>query len=125
MTRVEISGRDLIVHVEGLDRLWSFKSELRVPLAHVAGVERATEEARAWWHGVKAPGANIPGVLTAGTFYEHDGRVFWDVHNPEHAIAIRLHDERYIRFVIEVENPEAALSVIQAALAAVPPAGSR
>jgi len=28
----------------------------------------------------------VPGVITAGTFYQDGKRVFWDVHHPEKAI---------------------------------------
>jgi hypothetical protein len=118
MTTLEISGANLVVHVQGLDRLWAFKGELRVPLANIAGVERAGDEARGSFHGIRAPGTNFPGVLTAGTFYERGGRVFWDVHDPERAIAIRLHDESYEKLIVEVEDPDAAIATLVAALAA-------
>ena len=26
---------------------------------------------------------HLPGVITAGTFYQEGERVFWDVHDPE------------------------------------------
>jgi hypothetical protein len=62
------------------------------------------------------PGTNVPGVITAGTFY-HDGkRVFWNVHNPEKTIVIDLHDERYNKLVVEVDDPETAVRLIQTAL---------
>jgi hypothetical protein len=120
MTRIEINEDTLAVHVQGLDRLWAFKSELRIPLAHVSGAAPAEEEARQWWHGLKVPGTNIPGVITAGTFYEREGRVFWDVQNPERAIAITLHDDRYAKLVIEVEDPATEIAGIQTALGARP-----
>jgi hypothetical protein len=116
MTTLAIDGTDLVVTVQGLDRLWTFKNELRVPLAHVAGSERATDEARRWFHGLRVGGTNLPGVITAGNFIEHDGRVFWDVHDPEGAIAIHLHDDRYAKLVVEVADPDAAIATIQAAL---------
>jgi len=116
MTRIEIAGADLVVHVEGPDRFWAFKSRIRVPIVHVASIERATDEARRWWHGLRAPGTNIPGVITAGTYYERAGRVFWDVHDPKRAIALRLRDDRYAKLVIEVEDPDAAIAAVEAAL---------
>jgi hypothetical protein len=62
------------------------------------------------------PGTNIPGVLTAGTFY-HDGkRVFWDVHNPDNTVVIELRDERYNELIIEVEDPQAAVEMVNGAL---------
>ncbi len=41
MTTIEISGDELVVHVQGWDKLWALTSELRIPLSHVAGVDRA------------------------------------------------------------------------------------
>ena len=104
MVTIEITDKSLVMHVEGWDKLWSFKSRLEVPLAHVAGIERDEEEARSWWHGLRAPGTMVPGVITAGTFYQHGQRIFWDVHHPENAIAIRLSDEKYQRLVVEVAD---------------------
>jgi hypothetical protein len=91
---------------------------LRVPLAHIAGVDRAGEEAHEWFHGIRFPGSNIPGVVTAGTFYEHQGRVFWDIHNADNAIAIRLHDETFVKLIVEVEDPDATIAALRAALPA-------
>jgi hypothetical protein len=115
MTTVELTKTELIVRVEGFDKFWALKSELRVPLAHVGGVHESEAEARKWFHGVRIPGAEIPGVLTAGTFYWHGEFVFWDVHNAERAIAIELHDEKYKRLVIEVEDPATTMAAIKAA----------
>jgi hypothetical protein len=115
MTTVELTKTELIVRVEGFDKLWALKSELRVPLAHVSDVHESEAEARKWFHGVRVPGAEIPGVLTAGTFYWHGDFVFWDVHHAERAIAIELHDEKYRRLVIEVEDPAATMAAIKAA----------
>jgi hypothetical protein len=117
MVTLKTDEQSLIISVDGIDQLWSFKSEIRVPLAHVAGVEMATDEARQWFHGIRAPGTNVPGIITAGTYYDNTGRVFWDVHHPEKAIAIMLHDERFSRLVVEVADPVAAIAEVQQALA--------
>jgi hypothetical protein len=119
MTRIDIDGLDLVLHVEGWDKFFALKSELRVPLAHVAAVERASDEAHRWFHGFRAAGTNIPGVLTAGTFWAHEGHVFWDVHDPDRAIAIRLHDESYVKLVVEVADPGETITAIESALAHV------
>ena len=116
MTTIEIAGSDLLVHVQGMDRFWALKSELRAPLAHVAGIERAGQEAHEWFHGIRMPGTNLPGVITAGTFYEHQGRVFWDIHDPDKAVAIRLHDEKYVKLIVEVADPDATIAAVRAAL---------
>jgi hypothetical protein len=112
MTKLDITPSELVVHVQGWDRFWAFKSELRVPLTHVVGVERATDEARKLWHGIRAPGTHFPGIIIAGTYLEQDGRVFWDVRDATRAIEIRLHDDHFARLVIEVEDPDAAVAAL-------------
>jgi hypothetical protein len=116
MVDLSISDGKLSLHVRGADKLWAFKSSLEIPLAHIAGVQADSEVARGWWHGIRMPGTNLPGVITAGTFYQDGNRVFWDVHNPEKTIVINLHDERYNKLVVEVDDPQMAVSLIQAAL---------
>ena len=116
MVEVKISDGTLVLNVEGLDKLWAMKSSLEIPLRHVASARADASIARGWWHGIRMPGTNIPGVLTAGTFYQDGKRVFWDVHDPEKTIVIDLHDERYNELVIEVENPEMTVSMIRSAL---------
>jgi roadblock/LC7 domain-containing protein len=58
------------------------------------------------------PGTTVPGVMTAGTFYQDGKRVFWEVHHPEKTIVIDLHDERYNELVVEVDDPDAAVKLI-------------
>lgn len=65
---------------------------------------------------LRMPGANIPGVLTAGTFYQHGKRVFWDVYNPDNTVVIELKDERYNELIVEVTDPQAAVELVKAAL---------
>ena len=99
----------LMLHVRGADKLWAFKSSLEIPLVHIAGVRTDPGVARGWYHGIRMPGTNVPGVITAGTFYQDGKRVFWDVHDPNKTIVIDLHDERYNELVVEVDDPQAGL----------------
>ena len=116
MVDLSISAGNLTLHVRGADKLWAFKSSLEIPLAHIAGIRANPTIVRGWWHGIKLPGTNIPGVLTAGTFY-HDGkRVFWDVHNPDNTVVIGLKDERYNELTVEVADPKGAVELVGALL---------
>jgi len=116
MVDLSISDGNLTIHVRGADKLWALKSSLEIPLQHIAGIRADPSIARGWWHGLRMPGTNIPGVLTAGTFY-HDGeRVFWDVHHPENTIVIELKDERYNELIVEVADPAAAVELVKAQL---------
>jgi hypothetical protein len=118
MVDVTINDGVVTFDVQGLDKLWSLKSRLDISLAHLKGVRADPSVAHGWWHGIRLPGTNIPGVLTAGTFY-HDGkRVFWDVHNPENTVVIELLDERYNELIVEVADPATVVSRLHAAIAA-------
>jgi hypothetical protein len=116
LVNFSIAEGKLMLHVRGADKLWAFKSSLEIPLDHIARVRADPEAARGWYHGIRMPGTNVPGVITAGTFYQDGKRVFWDVHHPEKTIVIDLHDERYNELVVEVDDPEAAVRLIQNAL---------
>ena len=41
--------------------------------------------------------------------------VFWDVANPQNAIAIDLTDEGYSQLIVEVADPDAAVNLIRGA----------
>lgn len=120
MVDVTVAGGTAAFEIEGLDKLWSLHSRLEIPLAHIKGVRLDPAVAHGWWHGFKAPGTNVPGVITAGTFYQHGKRVFWDVHDPDRTIVVELVDERYDELIVEVESPASVLGQLQEALRSRP-----
>jgi hypothetical protein len=117
MVQVSIENNKLNLDVEGLDKLWSLKSHMEIPLNHVTGARADTEAIREWWRGIKLPGTNVPGVIKAGTFYEKGQRIFWDIHQPDNGIVIELADDQYKELVIEVDNPDKVVTEIQSAMA--------
>ena len=120
MVKVVVDGDRVRFEVEGLDRLWAFKSHLEIPLAHIRSAGTNPEQVRKWIlyrHGIGLPGTQVAGLFTAGSFYENDGVVFYDVHNPEGAVVIELDHERYQRLVIEVESPFDVVRMLSAAIA--------
>jgi len=119
MVNVSIEGDRVRFEVERWDKLWALRSQLEIPLAHIREARVDPEPARGWWHGLRLPGTQIPGVLTAGTFYQHDGAVFYDVHDPEETIVLELDHEHYRRLVIEVDDPHRVVGELQAAIGRV------
>jgi hypothetical protein len=98
----------------GLHKIWALKSRLEIPVDHISAVRRAADE---HVRGIRLPGTQIPGLITAGTYYEPGGkRVFWDVCDQEKAIAIDLQDESLSTLVVEVADPEASIREILNAL---------
>jgi hypothetical protein len=112
---VTIEGNRVVFTVEGLDKLWSFRSRLELPLAHITAVEHDPEAVGRWWHGVKVIGTDVPGLFAAGTFYYQGELVFWDVRHPERAIIVSLQHERYKKLIVEVEDPRGTVTRLRQA----------
>ena len=116
MVEISIVEDELHLEVQGWDKLWAFKSRVSIPLSHVRGVRADPEVGRGCWHGIRAPGTQLPGVITAGTFYQQGKRVFWDVHQPENTVVLDLEDERYDQLIVEVADPVGVVRQIETAL---------
>ena len=114
MAQVHIDGDQLIVEIEGLDKLWALRSRLEIPLVHVRGA--TADPGMAALTGWKVGGARVPGVITAGTFHVDGERVFWDVHDAARAVVIELTGDPYTRLVIEVDDPAATVAQVEKAL---------
>ena len=118
MVDVTIEGDRAVFEIEGLDKLWSLRSRLSIPLAHITDVAIDPAQITRWWPGIKVAGTNVPGLFAAGMFYK-DGLVFWDVRHPENTVIVSLEHEMYRKLVIEVADPPA---VVRELAAARPPA---
>src|SRR5687767_6362454 len=108
MVVISVRGDKLRLQVKGLDKLWAMRSRVDIPLRSIQSVRADPEVARGLWKGVSAPGTHIPGFIIAGTFYQDDKRIFWDVHDPERSIVIELVGQRYDQLIVEVKDPAAA-----------------
>ncbi|NUW30013.1 hypothetical protein HTZ77_00990 [Nonomuraea sp. SMC257] len=115
MAQISIDGDTLVVEIEGLDKLWALKSRLAIPLANVRGATADPGIVSGFFKGLRAPGVNIPGVITAGTFRLDGEKVFWDVHDAARTVVIELADERYARLVVEVADPRATVALVEQA----------
>jgi len=120
MVDITVVGDRLRFEVKGWDKFWALKSELEIPLSHVKSVRADPEAARGWWHGFRLPGTNIPGILTAGTFYDSDGFVFYDVHDTDNTIVFELDHEHYKRLIVEVADPAGIVRMLETALSGRP-----
>jgi hypothetical protein len=115
MAEVSIENGELVIGIPGWDRVFALKSELRVPLSHIKNVSLDPEEAHSWWHGLRV-GVNLPGVIVAGTFYTRDGRIFYDVHDPNMTVAFELEHDSYKKVIVQVDDPAKVADQIRAAL---------
>jgi hypothetical protein len=123
MVDITVMGDRLRLQIRGLDRLWAMRSRLDLPLASVRAVRLDPQVARGLWKGVSAPGTHIPGLIIAGTFYQDDKRIFWDVHDPARTVVIELIGQRYDQLIVEVQDPETVVKMLESAIAAAGSAG--
>ena len=112
MVEIRVEGDRAVFEVQGWDQLWSLRSRLQIPLAHISGARWDAQPAMGWFQGLKLAGTDVPNLFRAGTFYQDGGLVFWDVLHPERTIAVDLAHERYHRLVVEVADPGAAVALL-------------
>jgi len=117
MVEISIEGGAAVFTVQGVDKLWSLRSRLEIPLEHIRDVHADPSPAMGWFQGLKVMGTEIPNVFRAGTFYQDGGWVFWDVRHAEKAIVVELNDERFQRLVVEVADPHGTIQLLKQALA--------
>jgi hypothetical protein len=116
MVAVTIQGDRAVFNVEGLHKLWSFRSQIEIPLSHITGVDADPDQVGVWWHGFKLIGTDVPGMFAAGTFYYHGELVFWDVHDPASTVIVSLEHERYKKLIIEVSDVAGIVARLRGAL---------
>ena len=105
MTSIEINKTNIVINVIGVDKFLSLKNQLVINRSNIIEVKSAEDKAKKWFLGLKISGTHIPGVVSAGTFYNFEGMTFWDVHNASNSISLILRNEFYSEIIIEVENP--------------------
>lgn len=126
MTEVRIEDDQLVVEIQGMDKFFTLKSHISIPLENVVSAEidlKVGEEIVTATHAhhdgldaVVNHGTNDPKSSTRfGTFHDTDGTVFYDVHDATKTIVINLTHDKYERLVLEVENPQAAAALINGA----------
>ncbi|MEU7479741.1 hypothetical protein AB0A63_27375 [Lentzea sp. NPDC042327] len=115
MAVISVQGEDLVVEMEGLDKLWALKSRLTIPLANVRGAT-ADPGIAGEPKGLRAPGTHLPGVITAGTFHRDGEKVFWAVRDGKNAVVVELADEQFTRLVVEVDDPREAVALVEKAI---------
>jgi hypothetical protein len=111
MVQIEKEGDNFVFEIIGLHKLWALKSRLTIPAAHILKVY-ADKEKNAWVWGLRMPGTQIPGIITAGTYIVKDGTIFCDVMDVSNTIIVELYDEFYKKLVIEVEDPQKAIEML-------------
>jgi hypothetical protein len=116
MAVVTVDSQEVRVRLSVVEEVLALHGSLHIPLRHVVRVSAAPVPP-ALWRGFRV-GANIPGVLVAGTFLTPEGDVFYDIRGGERCLTLELAGEGYRRVVVEVDadhDPEEIAAQIEAA----------
>jgi hypothetical protein len=116
MVEIKIEGDKAVFEVQGWHKLWSLRSQLEIPLAHIRDAHADPAPAMGWFQGLKVAGTDLPTIFRAGTFYQQGEWVFWDVYEPEKTIVIELDHESYSKLIIEVADPKSEVLKIRNSL---------
>ena len=119
-TDIDILVDRLIIEPMGWNKLWSLRTSIEIPFRCVVSVEQDRRLAENGPVGVRFPGANLPGVYLAGTFWKFWGdkkvRSFWIRRHADKCITIRLRDHYFDYVTVEVGEPGAEIRRITSAL---------
>lgn len=100
--KVIISENKLIIKPRGLDKLWSLKSKIIIPVNHVMGATIDNGIVKDGT-GIKMPGTKGFNKI-AGTFIKNGRKSFWNVNLKEKILVIQLKNEKYTRLILGVDN---------------------
>lgn len=116
MVNVNLQGDVVVFEVIGFDKLWTFRSSLQIPLAHITDIYADPNPAMGWFQGTKIVGVGMPDIFKAGIFYQEGEFVFWDVRHPESTIVVELTHEQFTKLVVEVAEPDIVVRAVREAI---------
>ena len=114
MVTVSIADDVATFELQGLDRFWALRRRVRVPVAHILDVRKASTIDLSW-RDLRLLGTYLKGRLVAGLFRKRGRFVFYAVRSVERSLAIELTHQFYDDLVLEVEDPDRAIHDLEEA----------
>jgi hypothetical protein len=105
MANVIIDDRTVVVALSALEKVEALHGDVAVPRSTVTRT-RIVPDGMAEVHGVRAPGAALPGVIMVGVWRSEAGATFAACHGRRPAIVIDLDGAQFDRLVVTVVDPE-------------------
>jgi hypothetical protein len=116
MATVTVERDRLVVRLSGWESVWALRRHIDVPLQSVISANAGTVHSKLP-RGIRAPGTFVPKLITAGSYWRKSvGWAFWSVRDETKAVDIRLRDTRFIRIVVQVDDPFGTAAMIEAAI---------
>ncbi len=106
LAEVEVRDGTLIVRPRGMNRLWAFKGEVRVPVSQVSGVRTGVAR-RSVPSRLRTLGTYVPGLIQAGSYRGNGERSFWLVGRTPTVTVIDCPGARFDRIVLQLGDATA------------------
>ena len=100
--KISIENNKLIILPQGLDKVWSFKNKLEIPMTNVMGATIDTDILNAK-KGFRGPGLGLPNKWS-GTWTLDGERNFWNVTRNETPVVIQLKNEHFSRLILGLDD---------------------
>lgn len=111
---LDLRAELLTVRPRGLDKLWCFRREIRVPTAEISSVRVAPKSAIP--RGLRTLGTDL-GVKICGTFQSRGASNFWNYRGPGPVLVIELAPTQPFRHLyLSVAAPERVAEMLSARL---------
>lgn len=106
---LSVDGDTFRIELGTLEKVLSFKrGSLEIPLEHIREARTGLPKQAGW--DIRAPGAFLPGVVKAGTYYVKRGkeweREFWYVKRGTRSLTVELVRETYKRIVLGLDDEQ-------------------
>lgn len=130
MANVKFEDNQMIVDISGLDKVWGFKGDFKIPIDHVSDLtveSRYQMQKDGKWGlvNLRAPGLGLP-TKKVGTFYgsfygeasqmnqsKKSKKSYLDVSSKDNILFVTLNNEKYDYLFLSVANPAELMSQFQ------------
>ncbi len=103
LAQVRVVDGVIVIRPRGLNRLWAFRTELRVPVSSVSAV-RTDVPRRGVPSGFRMPGTYVPGLIQAGTYRRKGEKSFWLAGRSRTVTVIECRDAKFDRVVLQLRH---------------------
>lgn len=100
--KISIENNNLIIIPQGLDKVWSFKNKLEIPMKNVMGAT-IDKDILNTEKGFRGPGLGLPNKWS-GTWTLDGEKNFWNVTRNTTPVVIQLKNEKFSRLILGIEN---------------------
>ncbi|QII82113.1 hypothetical protein [Jeotgalibaca arthritidis] len=100
--KISIKNNNLIILPQGLDKVWSLKNKLEIPMTNVMGatIDKNILDVK---KGFRGPGLEIPNKWS-GTWTLNGEKIFWNVTRKETPVVIQLKNEKFSRLILGLDD---------------------